>query len=125
MRKKGVRVGEGTTFFTGARNIDVTRPYLVEIGRNCIFTYGVQVLTRGFDWAVLREIYGEMLCFSGKVILENNVFIGVNAVILKGVEIGRNTIVGAGSVVTHDISANCVAAGNPCEVIMSIDEYYE
>jgi acetyltransferase-like isoleucine patch superfamily enzyme len=79
----------------------------------------------GFDWTVLREKYGEMLSFSGKVILENNVFNGVNAVILKGVKIGRNTILGSGPVVTHDYPASCMAAGNSCEVIMSIDEYYE
>jgi carbonic anhydrase/acetyltransferase-like protein (isoleucine patch superfamily) len=125
LRRKGVRVGEGTVFFSGSRNIDVTRPYLVEIGRNCVFTEGVQVLTHGFDWSVLREKYGEVLCSSGKVSIGDNVFIGVNAVILKGVRIGENTIIGAGSVVTHDIPANCVAAGNPCKVIMSIDEYYK
>ena len=125
LKRKGVQVGEGTVFFSGARNIDITRPCLVEIGRNCMFTSGVQVLTHGFDWAVLREKYGEMLCSSGKVVIEDNVFIGINAVILKGVRIGENTIIGAGSVVTHDIPGNSVAAGNPCKVIMSIDQYYQ
>jgi len=124
LRRKGVHIGEGTVFFSGGRNVDYTRPCLVEIGNNCVFTRGVQLLTHGYDWSVLREKYGELLCSSGKVVIGDNVFLGINSVILKGVQIGSNTIVGAGSVVTHNLPANCVAAGNPCEVIMSIDEYF-
>jgi acetyltransferase-like isoleucine patch superfamily enzyme len=124
LRKKGVLIGKGTEFF-GLVFIDVTRPCLVEIGRNCVFASGVQLLTHGYDWAVLREKYGEVLSSSGKVVIEDNVFLGSNTIILKGVRIGRNTIIGAGSVVTHNISPNSVAVGNPCKVIMGLDEYYE
>lgn len=124
LRKKGATVGEGTRIF-GSVEIDMTRPCLIEIGRNCVFTDGVKVLTHGYDWAVLRELYGEMLCSSGKVVIEDNVFIGTGSIILKGVRIGKNTIIGAGSVVTKDIPPNSVAMGNPCKVKMSIAEYYE
>ena len=47
----------------------------------------------------------------------NNVWLGVNPTILKGVIIGENDVIGAGSVVTADIPANVIAAGNPCRVI--------
>ena len=124
LRKKGVTIGEGTAFF-GHVTIDSTRPYLVEIGENCILTDGVILLTHGFDSAVLHEVFGDFFCSSGKVVLEGNNFIGVNTVILKGVRIGKNTIIGACSVVTHDIPSGCVAAGNPCGVIMTLEEYYE
>jgi acetyltransferase-like isoleucine patch superfamily enzyme len=124
LRKKGVTIGEGTTFF-GHVTIDIQRPCMVEIGRNCNLSDGVFIITHGYDWAVLREKFGEVLGSSGKVVLEDNVFVGINALILKGVTIGKNTIIGAGSVVTHDIAANCVAAGNPCRVIMTIEEYYK
>jgi acetyltransferase-like isoleucine patch superfamily enzyme len=124
LRKKGVTIGEGTAFF-GLVRIDCTRPYLVEIGKNCVLTDGVILLTHGYDLSVLREVFGEMFCSSGKVVLEGNNFIGVNSVILKGVKIGKNSIIGACSVVTHDIPSNCVAAGNPCKVIMTLEEYYE
>lgn len=50
----------------------------------------------------------------------NNVWIGGNVVVLPGVEIGDNCVIGAGSVVTKDISANSVAVGNPCKVIKNI-----
>jgi acetyltransferase-like isoleucine patch superfamily enzyme len=123
LRKKGVLVGSGTRFFGAA--VDVTRPCLVEIGRNCIIANGVLILTHGGDWIILREEYGQMLGSSGKVVIEDNVFIGTNTIILKGTRIGKNTIIGAGSVVTQEIPSNSVAAGNPCKVIMSIDKFYE
>ena len=52
----------------------------------------------------------------------NNVWIGANAVILPGVSIGDNSVIGAGSVVTKDIPANVVAVGNPCKVLREIGE---
>ena len=51
------------------------------------------------------------------VSIGNNVWIGMNCIILKGVNIGDNTIIGAGSIVTKDIPANTIAAGNPCKII--------
>lgn len=53
------------------------------------------------------------------VTIEDNVFIGMECIIMKGVTIGRNAIIGAGSVVTKDIPANTVCAGVPCKVIRS------
>lgn len=49
----------------------------------------------------------------------NNVFIGMHCMILKGVTIGNNSIIAAGSIVTKDIPANCIAGGVPCKVISS------
>lgn len=54
---------------------------------------------------------------SKEVILEENVWIGVNAIILKGVRIGKNSFIGANSVVTKSVPSNVIAAGNPCKVI--------
>ncbi len=124
LRRKGVKVGEGTMFF-GRSSIDVTRPALLEIGRNCMIANNTTILTHGFDWSVLREKYGEVLCSSGKVVLEDNVFIGTNTIILKGVRIGKDSIIGAGSVVTSNIPSGSVAVGNPCRVIMNLDQYYQ
>ena len=47
----------------------------------------------------------------------NNVFIGMHCIVMKGVTIGDNSIIGVGSIVTKDIPANCIAAGVPCKVI--------
>jgi acetyltransferase-like isoleucine patch superfamily enzyme len=123
LRKRGVKVGENTKFF-GSVHIDPSRPYLVEIGRNCILTGGVSLTCHSYDWGVLREKYGEFLPSSGKIVIEDNVFVGGGSIILKGVRIGRDSIIGAASVVTNDIPQGSVAAGNPCRVIMTIEEYY-
>lgn len=56
------------------------------------------------------------------ITIEDNVWIGANTIVLKGVTIGRNTLIGAGSVVTKSIPANVLAAGNPCRVIRSLEE---
>ena len=61
-------------------------------------------------------------------LLGRTCWIGAGAVILPGVSIGDNTVVGAGSVVNKDLPANVVAVGNPCKVLREIDgrdrEYY-
>lgn len=54
--------------------------------------------------------------------IQDNVWIGGGVVILPGVTIGKNSVVGAGSVVTRSIPANCVAVGNPCRVIRRFGE---
>lgn len=60
--------------------------------------------------------------FSIPVRIGNDAWIGSNAVILPGVTIGNNSVIGAGSVVTHDIPENVVAVGNPCRVLREINE---
>ena len=58
--------------------------------------------------------------YSFEVNIGDNVWIGSNVVICPGVTIGENSVIGAGSIVLHDVPANCVAAGNPCRVIREI-----
>ena len=59
---------------------------------------------------------------SKPITLEENVWIGANAVICGGVTIGKGAVIGAGSVVTHDIPAGMVAAGVPCRPIRPVTE---
>lgn len=56
-----------------------------------------------------------------EIIIEDDVLIGMNSQILKGVHIGARSIIGAGSVVTKDIPSDCIAAGNPAEIIKNIN----
>ena len=125
LRAEGMRIGTGTTLFSkpSAVLIDLTRPWLIEIGKNVQITIGVKILTHGYDWSVLKGKYGEVLGSAGKVTIGDNCFIGMNTVILKGTTIGNNTIIGAGSVVVKDIPENVVAVGNPCRVLREIGEH--
>ena len=77
----------------------------VMVGANSVITDG--------DWHSLDSRSGE----SKEIIIERNVWIGLNCVVLKGVRIGENSVIGACSVVTNDIPSNVVAAGNPCRII--------
>lgn len=128
LRSEGMRIGTGTKLFSkpSAVLIDLTRPWLIDIGKNVQITIGVKILTHGYDWSVLKGKYGEVLGSAGKVTIGDNCFIGMNTVILKGTTIGDNTIIGAGSVVTGGgYPSDCVLAGNPAGVICSLDEYRE
>ena len=124
LRAMGVEIGQGTVAFAPTMTfLDVSRPWLLTIGEHVQITKGVTVLTHGYDWSVLKGVYGEILGSAGKVTIGNNVFLGMNCTVLKGVTIGDNVIIGANSLVNKDIPSNCVAAGNPCRVIMSLEEY--
>lgn len=126
LRSIGMKIGEDVNFYAPMKtSIDITRPWMIDIGDHVEITEGVTILTHGYDWSVLKGVYGEILGSCGKVKIGNNVFIGMNTTILKGVNIGSNVIIGANSLVNKDLPDNCVAAGNPCRVIMSLDEYYE
>lgn len=126
LKKKGVTIGDRTVIFDPQTTIiDETRPWMIEIGNDVQITSGVTLLTHGYDWSVLKGVYGEVLGSSGVLKIGNNVFIGMHSTILKGVTIGNNVIIGANSLVNKDIPDNCVAAGNPCRVIMSLEEYYK
>lgn len=126
LKKRGCIIGENTTIYAPQNTvIDITRPYLIEIGDNVEITSGCSILTHGYDWSVLKNMYGNVLGSAGKVTIGNNVFIGVNTTILKGVTIGTNVIVGANSLLTTDIPDNVVCVGNPCRVICSIEDYFQ
>lgn len=126
LRSIGCRIGEGTKIFASPRDvlIDITRPFLIEIGKNVQITRNVTILTHGYDWSVLKGVYGEVLGSSGKVKIGNNVFIGMNSTILKDTTIGDNVIIGANSLVRGHIPSNSVIAGNPAKIICNIEEYY-
>ena len=126
LRGLGMKIGEETTIYVPTKTqIDITRPWLITIGSNVKITEGVTILTHDFDWSVLKGVYGDILGSEGGVAIGNNIFIGMKSTILKGVHIGNNVIIGANSLVNKDIPDNCVAAGNPCKVIMGLEEYHE
>lgn len=122
----GIRVGKGTIFYgPETMQIDRSRPFLLTIGEFCKITAGVIILTHDYSRSVLRIVYGDVVGEGRKTIIGNNVFIGMNSIILMGTQIGNNVIVGAGSVVSGSIPDNVVIAGNPARIIRTLDEHYQ
>lgn len=92
----------------------------VHIGANAFLAPGVCLSCVGH--AFLPDQRAAGLCTSSPITLEDDVWIGANATVCGGVTIGRGSIIGAGSVVTHDIPAGVVAAGVPCRVLRPVTE---
>ena len=96
----------------------------IEIGNNVLIASNVQIYTATHSTNVKERTMqnwdeSKAICntFALPIKIEDNVWIGGGAIILPGVTIGRNSVIGAGSVVTRSIPADCVAVGNPCRVI--------
>lgn len=92
----------------------------VLIGDNVMLAPNVSIYTAGHPVDAERRNSG--LEYAIPVKIGNNVWVGGNVVINPGVTIGDNSVIGSGSVVTRDIPANVIAAGNPCRVIREITE---
>ena len=117
-RKHGMKIGNGCSINTW--NF-LEECYLIEIGDNVQITAGVRIFTHGGGY-VLRKLCPNFDCF-GKVCIGNNVYIGNNAMIMPGITIGDNVVIGAGSIVTKNVPDNVVIAGNPAKIVCSIDNY--
>ena len=90
------------------------------IGDNCQIAPGVSIYTAGHP--VHPAARNTAYEYGIDITIGNNVWIGGNTVILPGVHIGDNVVIGAGSVVTKDIPSWYIAAGNPCKLIRKITE---
>ena len=92
----------------------------VRIGNHVMIGPAVQIYTAAHDLQAESRIKGGET--AKPIVIEDNVWIGGGAILLPGVRIGKNAVVGAGSVVTRNVPANTVVAGNPARVIREIDQ---
>ena len=111
-----ITLGKGTYINVNCNFIDDGK---IIIGEKVMFGPAVTIATVGHP---IKPDMREYM-YTAPVRIEDNVWIGGNVTICAGVTIGENSVIGAGSVVIHDIPANCVAAGNPCKVIREINEH--
>jgi bifunctional N-acetylglucosamine-1-phosphate-uridyltransferase/glucosamine-1-phosphate-acetyltransferase GlmU-like protein len=82
---------------------------------------GANTFITDFDWHAVNPLTRRTESPGPKpVVIGANVWLGLDCIVLKGVTIGDNSVVGAGSVVTRDIPPNVIAAGNPCAVIRDL-----
>lgn len=110
-----ITIGEGSYINFNCNFVDDGK---IVIGRKVMFGPGVTIATVGHPINPDMREY----MYTDPVNIGDNCWIGAGVTICPGVSIGENTVIGAGSVVTKDIPANCVAAGNPCKPIREIGE---
>ena len=110
-----IELGENVYFNFNCVLLDVCT---IRIGAHTLFGPGVQVCTplHPMDAASRRrQEYGK------PVTIGADVWVGAGAILLPGVQLGDRAVIGAGSVVTRDVPAGVLAAGNPCRVIRDVD----
>lgn len=108
-----ISVGDHTFINYGA---SITAYQNVSIGRHCLLGHHVRIVDRNEHGVEQRELAQP----ARPVVIEDHVWIGSHTIILPGVSIGHNSAIGAGSVVTRDVPANCLAAGNPARILRRI-----
>lgn len=124
--KKGAKIGEGTRMNCYVSSFG-TEPYLIEVGRDCLFAADVRFITHDGGVKVLntlKKFQGRKMDIIAPIKIRDNVYIGTGAYIMPGVRIGNNSVTGAHAVITKDIPANSVAVGIPAKVIKSVEDYY-
>ena len=116
---KYVSIGDGTY---ANMNLTLIDDWKITIGKNVLIGPNVTLCTTGHPVHPSHRADG---MYSFPITIEDNVWIGANVVVLPGVTIGENSVIGAGSIVTKDIPANVIAFGSPCKVYRKINEHDE
>jgi len=114
---ENIHLGNNVFFNLNCMFIDNNR---VEIGNNVMLGPGVQIYTAAHP--LDAESRNQGLEIAKPITIEDNVWIGGSAILLPGVKIGERAVVGAGAVVTRDVTASVVVAGNPARIIQKIDQ---
>ena len=92
----------------------------IYIGDKVMFGPNVTITTASHP--IDPELRGRNLQYNKDVWIDDNVWIGAGVIIMPGIHIGKNSVIGAGSIVTRDVPENVVACGNPCRVRREISE---
>lgn len=108
-----ISVGESTFF---SNNVQVIAEQEVTIGARCLLGDAVLILDSDFH-NLSAEGRHRLPGVTAPVVIEDNVLVGSRTIILKGVTIGRDSVIGAGSLVARSIPPGVVAAGNPAKII--------
>ena len=123
MEKVGVNFPRGRVKLYGKVSWG-SEPWIITLGNNVHITNGVIFITHDGGTLLYRHLVPD-LEITKPIVVGDNVYFGNNVIILPGVKIGSNVIIGAGAVVSRDIPDNSVAVGVPARVIKTADEYFE
>lgn len=114
----GYNISVGENFYANF-NLIILDEAKVSFGDNVFIAPNCGFYTAGHP--VNADERNKGLEYAKPITVGNSVWFGAHVCVLPGVTIGNNCVIGAGSVVTHDIPSNSVAVGNPCRVIKKID----
>ncbi len=120
----GVKFGKQCRFINVSSGTFGSEPYLIRLGNHVTVGGEVRMMTHDGGVWIFRD-RDESVDVIAPIKIGNNVFIGQRAMILPGVEIGDNCVIGAGAIVTRDIPAGYVAVGIPARCLKTTDEYWE
>jgi len=124
MNQLGARIDESVVLYSPETiALDASMPFLLEIGKNVHITAHVDILTHDGVWMAMNGNDGCILGHAAPVKIGNNVFIGRYSMILCGVTICDNVIIGARSLVKSDIEEPGVYAGNPARLVCPYETY--
>lgn len=125
-KKLGVKLGSKNKILGNPFQIFGSEPWLVQLGNHVEITNGVRFITHdGSLWIFREQPEYKNVDLFGSITVGNNVFIGLDSIIMPGVNIGNNVIIGAGSIVTKDVPDNSIYAGNPAKFISTIDNFLD
>jgi acetyltransferase-like isoleucine patch superfamily enzyme len=110
-----LEIGDNVKIHKNA-NFIINKGFL-SIGKNSFIGPSVQIINGQYIKEKPKTLLGSMGSTTSDIVIGQNVWIGANCILLKGVQIGNNSIVGAGSVVTKSIPPNVTCAGNPAVLI--------
>jgi len=120
-RKQGAKIGKNCSI--QIRHL-ASEPYLVEIGDNVSIAADVTFITHDGASVIFREEIPPLRYF-GKIVIEDNCFIGSGAIIMAGVRIGKNSIVGGNAVVIRNVQPGSIVIGNPAIRVSTVEKYEE
>jgi acetyltransferase-like isoleucine patch superfamily enzyme len=125
LRRLGARIGTQSAILNRVEDFG-TEPWLVEIGSRVTITTGVLFLTHDGSSRIFRHRIEGASAFGNRfapVRVLDNSFVGARTILMPGVTVGPDSIVGAGSVVVRDVPPGTVAAGVPARVLCTLEEY--
>lgn len=123
-RSRGVNIKGRVTIYGSSYMMFSAEPYLVTLEDNVFISVGAKFVCHDGGVLPFRKDIPD-LDLAAPIHVKSNTFIGMDAIILKGVTIGENCIVGAGAVVTRSVPDGAIVAGNPAKVVRQTKDYLE